>query len=54
MSGQPDSALPEGFPGDYRIRPAHYVQLDVGATTRNLVHIWLPESVRCDGHGVAA
>jgi len=48
---RPDT-LPEGFPGDYRIRPAHYVQLDVGAATRNLINIWLPETVRCDGRSV--
>ena len=34
---------PSGFIGDRRIRPGHYIQMDVLATTRNFINIWLPE-----------
>lgn len=34
---------PRGFIGNRGIRPGHYVQLDVLATTRNFINIWLPE-----------
>jgi len=44
--------LQDGFPGDRRIRPANYVQLDIKATTRNFINIWLPEGLRdADGKG---
>ena len=34
---------PSGFIGDRRLRPGHYIQMDVLATTRNFINIWLPE-----------
>ena len=35
--------LPDGFEGNRRIRPGNYIQLDILATTRNFINIWLPE-----------
>ncbi len=35
--------LPNGFEGNRRLRPGNYVQLDILATTRNFINIWLPE-----------
>ncbi len=37
-----------GFPGDWPIRPANFLQLDWLARTRNFIHIWLPEGVATD------
>ncbi|MEN8203015.1 MAG: hypothetical protein ABFS28_10495 [Bacteroidota bacterium] len=34
---------PDGVIGDRRIRPGYYLQMDVLATTRNFIQIWLPE-----------
>ena len=41
-----------GFPTDWQIRPANYIQLDWLAYTRNFIHIWLPEGVST-GHNTA-
>lgn len=35
---------PAGFIGNRRIRPGNYIQMDVLATTRNFIDIWIPES----------
>lgn len=40
-----------GFPGDLPLRPSNQLQLDWFATTRNMIHLWLPEAIRCD-HGL--
>lgn len=37
-----------GFPGDWPVRPANFLQLDWLAHTRNFIHIWLPEGVATD------
>lgn len=34
-----------GWPTDWPIRPANYIQLDYFARTRNFIHIWLPEGL---------
>jgi len=43
----PDAITPfePGFPTDWPIRPANYLQLDWRAHTRNFIHLWLPEGV---------
>jgi len=38
-----------GFPGDWPVRPANFLQLDWQAHTRNFIHIWLPEGVAIPG-----
>lgn len=34
-----------GFPMDWPIRPANFLQLDWLAHTRNFIHVWMPEAV---------
>ena len=47
MNEQADDRVPfrPGFPGDHRIRLANMIQFDWRATTRNIIHLWMPESV---------
>ena len=45
MADELPGRLADGFPGDRRIRPAQFVQLDITVTTRNVINIWLPEGI---------
>ncbi|MAE59895.1 MAG: hypothetical protein CMJ49_00910 [Planctomycetaceae bacterium] len=45
MSELSSGTFERGFPTDWRIRPANFVQFDWCAHTRNMVHLWLPEGV---------
>jgi len=40
-----------GYPDDLPIRPANLIQLDWHASTRNMINIWMPESVSSSSHG---
>ena len=47
-----DKPFKRGFPDDFPIRPANLVQLDWMASTRNMINMWLPETIACENHGM--
>ena len=49
MQSPPRVPFEPGFPSDWPVRPANFLQFDWLAHTRNLIHLWLPEGVSTAG-----